>query len=90
MSRGQLVRRKKGGMTRPRNLRTAFSKSSGFLAMLSEVTPAFKYFFCLHANETLSRLEQTPKLVVAAINGHCVGGRCRFETALSPDALSGG
>src|ERR687885_1559089 len=44
------------------------------IAMLSEVTPEFKYYFCLHANETLSRLEQTPKLVVAAINGHCVGG----------------
>src|ERR1044072_5264278 len=44
------------------------------IAMLTEMTPTFKYYFCLHANETLSRLEQTPKLVVAAINGHCVGG----------------
>src|SRR5919199_3191395 len=44
------------------------------ISMLSSVTPEFKYYFCLHANETLSRLEQTPKLVVAAINGHCVGG----------------
>src|ERR1051325_1719987 len=43
-------------------------------AMLGEVTPEFKYYFCLHANETLCRLEQTPKLVIAAINGHCVGG----------------
>src|ERR671913_2291981 len=34
------------------------------IRMLSEVTPSFKYYFCLHANETLSRLEQTPKLVV--------------------------
>jgi len=42
--------------------------------MLQSVTPTFKYYFCLHANETLSRLEQTPKLVIAAINGHCVGG----------------
>src|SRR5215204_5025961 len=44
------------------------------IKMLAEVAPAFKYYFCLHANETLSRLEQTPKLVIAAINGHCVGG----------------
>src|SRR2546429_9196899 len=44
------------------------------IQMLSTVTPEFKYYFCLHANETLSRLEQTPKLVIAAINGHCVGG----------------
>ncbi len=42
------------------------------IQMLADVTPAFKYYFCLHANETLSRLEQTPKLVIAAINGHCV------------------
>jgi enoyl-CoA hydratase len=53
------------------------------IKMLAEVTPAFKYFFCLHANETLSRLEQTPKLVVAAINGHCVGGG--LEVALAAD-----
>ncbi|HVF57809.1 MAG TPA: enoyl-CoA hydratase/isomerase family protein, partial [Pyrinomonadaceae bacterium] len=36
------------------------------IGMLTEMTPTFKYFFCLHANETLSRLEQTPKLVIAA------------------------
>src|SRR5215210_7488203 len=34
------------------------------IQMLSEVTPEYKYYFCLHANETLSRLEQTPKLVI--------------------------
>ena len=53
------------------------------IGMLSEMTPTFKYYFCLHANETLSRLEQTPKLVVAAINGHCVGGG--LEVALAAD-----
>lgn len=53
------------------------------IAMLSEVTPTFKYYFCLHANETLSRLEQTPKLVVAAVNGHCVGGG--LEVAMAAD-----
>jgi enoyl-CoA hydratase len=53
------------------------------IGMLQRVTPSFKYYFCLHANETLSRLEQTPKLVVAAVNGHCVGGG--LEVALAAD-----
>jgi enoyl-CoA hydratase/carnithine racemase len=53
------------------------------ISMLNSVTPQFKYYFCLHANETLNRLEQTPKLVLAALNGHTVGGG--LEIALAAD-----
>src|SRR5499426_2127837 len=53
------------------------------IQMLANVTPTFKYYFCLHANETLNRLEQTPKLVIAALNGHTVGGG--LEVALAAD-----
>jgi enoyl-CoA hydratase len=60
-----------------------FFSAGANIKMLSSVDPTFKYYFCLHANEMLLRLEHTPKLVIAAINGHCVGGG--LEIAMAAD-----
>src|SRR5438477_10858653 len=58
-----------------------FFSAGANIKMLSSVDPTFKYYFCLHANEMLLRLEHTPKLVIAAINGNCVGGGLEIAMA---------
>src|SRR5437773_1989478 len=60
-----------------------FFSAGANIKMLASVDPTFKYYFCLHANEMLLRLEHTPKLVIAALNGHTVGGG--LEIAMSAD-----
>ena len=57
--------------------------AGGDIRMLHAVSAGFRYAFLLHAAETLDRLEQTPKLVIAALNGHTLGGG--LEIALAAD-----
>src|SRR3989454_3353197 len=67
-----------------------FFSAGANIAYLNSITPPYKYFFCLHANETLNRLEQTPKLTIAALNGHTVGGGLEIGMAVDLRVRHGG
>jgi enoyl-CoA hydratase len=60
-----------------------FFSAGADIEMLKRSQPDFKAMFCLHCQETLNKFASTPKVVIAAINGHCVGGG--LEIALSCD-----
>ena len=49
--------------------------------MLFRESTEFRNQFALFGHETLARLENTPKLVIAAINGHCAGGGLEIAMA---------
>jgi len=60
-----------------------FFSAGADIEMLKQSQPDFKAMFCLHCQETLNKFASTPKVVITAINGHCVGGG--LEIALSTD-----
>jgi enoyl-CoA hydratase/carnithine racemase len=60
-----------------------FFSAGADINMLAKESTAYKYNFALHGHEVLSRMENTPKLIIAAINGHAVGGG--LEIAMATD-----
>src|SRR6266542_2552273 len=49
-----------------------FFSAGADINMLSSKSLGFKNNFALHGHEVLMRLENTPKIIIAAINGHAV------------------
>ncbi len=64
-----------------------FFSAGADINMLSSKPLSYKNNFALHGHEVLMRMENTPKLVIAAINGHAVGGG--LEIAMAADIRIG-
>ena len=58
-----------------------FFSAGADINMLAGKSTSFRYYFALYGQEVLLRLEHTPKLVIAAINGHAVGGGLEIAMA---------
>ncbi len=60
-----------------------FFSAGADVKMFATTDADYQAAFVIHANEIMSKLERTAKVVVAAINGHCLGGG--LEIALCCD-----
>jgi enoyl-CoA hydratase/carnithine racemase len=58
-----------------------FFSAGADINMLANKALSYKNNFALHGHEVLMRLENTPKLVIAAINGHALGGGLEIAMA---------
>jgi enoyl-CoA hydratase/carnithine racemase len=58
-----------------------FFSAGADIKMLGNATLSYKNNFALHGHEVLMRMENTPKLVIAAINGHAQGGGLEIAMA---------
>ena len=58
-----------------------FFSAGADINMLSNKPLSYKNNFALHGHEVLMRMENTPKLIIAAINGHAVGGGLEIAMA---------
>jgi enoyl-CoA hydratase/carnithine racemase len=64
-----------------------FFSAGADINMLGAQTLSYKANFALHGHEVLMRMENTPKLVIAAVNGHAIGGG--LEIAMAADIRIG-
>src|SRR2546426_9102418 len=60
-----------------------FFSAGADIGMFRSVTPRARAMTILHMHEVLLKMEHTPKVFIAAIGGHCLGGG--LEVSLAAD-----